>query len=570
VRRTPQFSIVIPTYERRDTVVRMVAALERQAFDDFEVIVVVDGSSDGTGAALCRLQLPFPLAVLERENEGAAAARNAGAAAATGELLLFLDDDMEAHPEMLAAHDRSHSEGADIVLGHLPLHRASRATVLSRGAGTWAERRCRRLVSLASEVPGEELITGQMSIRKTVFERLGRFDVSFTRGGLFGGEDRDFGYRAVEAGLRIVFNPAAISYQLYEVDPAAYTRRSQEAGRSAEELRAKHPEWNAEMPGAEVFTTRRSRAVFGALAAAPSFLSWPLRALAIQLVRSGRLDARTHRLFFAVQTMEYCRGSRHARRKVGAGGAIVLAYHSISDLRGDPVLAEYGVRRSRFAEHLDALTGHGRQFITLRALLAALNGEQSLPAGAVLVTFDDAYADLLTAASPVLAERRIPAVAFPVAGHLGGTNEWDRPLGARSLALLDGDGLRAVAAHGVAIGSHGVTHRPLVSLDASELEHELRDSASALFSLGLPRPIAFAYPHGLWNHDVAAGVRDAGYSIAFTVQAGVVRGSTNRYGVPRIEVMASDGPLMLRLKLATAAWPGPWRRRLLRLLGAKL
>jgi glycosyltransferase involved in cell wall biosynthesis len=141
VRRARQFSIVIPTYERRDTVVRMVAALERQAFDDFEVIVVVDGSSDGTGAALCRLQLPFPLAVLERENEGAAAARNAGAAAATGELLLFLDDDMEAHPEMLAAHDRSHSEGADIVLGHLPLHRASRATVLSRGAGTWAERR---------------------------------------------------------------------------------------------------------------------------------------------------------------------------------------------------------------------------------------------------------------------------------------------------------------------------------------------------------------------------------------------------------------------------------------------
>jgi peptidoglycan/xylan/chitin deacetylase (PgdA/CDA1 family) len=268
--------------------------------------------------------------------------------------------------------------------------------------------------------------------------------------------------------------------------------------------------------------------------------------------------------------MEYRRGSRYARRKRRAGGAVVLAYHSISDLRGDPVLAEYGVQRGRFAEHLDALTGRGRRFITLQALLAALNGEQSLPAGAVLVTFDDAYADLLTAGCTVLAERGIPAVAFAVAGHIGGTNEWDGPRGARSLELLDRDGLRAVAAQGVAIGSHGVTHRPLVSLHPSELEQELRDSATRLSSLGLPRPIAFAYPHGLWNDDVATAVRNAGYSVAFTVQAGVARRGTNRYALPRIEVMASDSPLMLRLKLATAAWPAPWRRRLLRLLGAKL
>jgi len=267
--------------------------------------------------------------------------------------------------------------------------------------------------------------------------------------------------------------------------------------------------------------------------------------------------------------MEYRRGSRRARRKGGARGAIVLAYHSISDLRGDPILAEYGVRRDRFAEHLDALTGRGRQFVTLQALLAALNGEQSLPARAVLVTFDDAYVDLLTAGCTVLAERGIPAVAFAVAGHIGGTNEWDRPLGARSMALLDGDGLRAVAAQGVAIGSHGVTHRPLVSLQPLELEQELRGSASRLSSLGLPPPVAFSYPHGLWNHDVAGAVRDAGYSVAFTVQAGLVRSSTNRFALPRIEVMASDSPLTLRIKLATAAWPGSWRRRLLRLLRAK-
>src|SRR6266568_2649599 len=85
-----RFSIIIPTYERRDLVRRMVAALADQTHDDFEVIVVVDGSTDGTAAALRELGFSFPLSVLEQTNLGAAAARNAGVAAAGGELFLFL------------------------------------------------------------------------------------------------------------------------------------------------------------------------------------------------------------------------------------------------------------------------------------------------------------------------------------------------------------------------------------------------------------------------------------------------------------------------------------------------
>jgi peptidoglycan/xylan/chitin deacetylase (PgdA/CDA1 family) len=543
----------------------MVATLRRQTHSDFEVIVAVDGSTDGTAEALRRLRVPFALTVLEQSNRGGAEARNLGASAAVGDLLLFLDDDMEADPEMLQEHDRSHREGADIVLGHLPLHPASRRTVLSYGVGRWAERRRKRLASPGADIPVAELLTGQMSISREAFNRIGGFDTSFTRDGLFGGEDLDFGYRARKGGLRVVFNQAALSYQLWTVDPAAYMRRSREAGRAAEELVVKHPELRHDLNVGPEFNSRGSRLVFGTLSVAPPALTWALRAFAAQRVRSGKTDGLTYKLFFALQTMEFRRGSRQARRRSGAGEAVVLAYHAISDLRGDPVLGEYGVTPKRLARHLDVLAGHGRRFITLQALLRALDGEELLPRGAVLVTFDDAYSDLLTAACPILAERGIPGVAFAVAGQIGGTNEWDRQLGAGVLSLLDEQGLHRIAARSIAIGSHGVTHRRLVGLSPSELEGELRGSAARLSSLGLPRPTVLSYPFGAWNHEVAAATEQAGYAAAFTISPGVVRRGENRYALPRIEVLANDSPFGLRLKLATAAWPGPWRRRLLRL-----
>ncbi len=312
-----RFSIVIPTYQRRDIVVRMVAALDRQLHSDFEVVVVADGSTDGTAAALRKLRVRFPLTVLEQSNQGAAAARNAGASASRGELLVFLDDDMEADPKMLTEHDRSHREGADLVLGHLAVHRDSPPTLLGSEVASWSERRRERLSRPGVEVPLAHLLTGQMSISRIAFQQIGGFDTSFTRNGLFGGEDLDFGYRVRKAGLHVVFNPAAVSYQLYDVDPALYTRRSREAGRAAAELRAKHPELGAELKHWE-FHARLDRVVFGALALAPAVVSTPLRALAVRRVRRGRLGPRTRRLFFAVQTMEYLRGLRETSRGRGS------------------------------------------------------------------------------------------------------------------------------------------------------------------------------------------------------------------------------------------------------------
>jgi peptidoglycan/xylan/chitin deacetylase (PgdA/CDA1 family)/GT2 family glycosyltransferase len=564
----PRFSVIIPTYQRRELVIRNVAALEQQTYRDFEVIVTVDGSTDGTADALRRLRTDFPLVVLEQPNEGRAAALNHGVEAARGDLLLFLDDDMEADAAMLAEHRRSHAEGADMVLGHLPLHSESPETLLSRGVARWAERRRERLAPPGAAMPLADLLTGQMSIAKTTFEALGKFDVGFTRAGLFGGEDLDFGHRVERAGLRVVFNQAALSHQIWTVDPGTYLQRAREAGRSAEELNAKHPELARIPDPAREFNAWTSRLVFGPLALLPAGLSRPLRALVARRVRRGRMDRPTEQLFHVVRTVEYRRGARQARKSLRAHTATVLAYHAVADLREDRILSQYGVPPRQFAGQLDALLHRGRQFITLEAFLRALDG-QPLPRGALLLTFDDAYADLVSAGLPILAERGLPAVVFTVAGQVGGTNEWDRGIGATSLPLLDAEGLRELANRGIAIGSHGMTHRRFTEL-GPELEKELVESADQLESLGLDRPVALAYPHGVWDAEVAEAVRDAGYKAAFTVAPGVVRRDSNRFALPRVEVLASDSARMLRLKLATAGWPDRVRRRVLRLARARL
>ena len=99
-------SVIVPTYQRRQRVSALVQALGRQTFpaDAFEVVVVVDGSADGTRAALEAMSPPHRLRVLSQPQRGRAAAVNAGIAASRGTLLVLLDDDMEPSPEFLAAH----------------------------------------------------------------------------------------------------------------------------------------------------------------------------------------------------------------------------------------------------------------------------------------------------------------------------------------------------------------------------------------------------------------------------------------------------------------------------------
>jgi GT2 family glycosyltransferase len=199
-------TVVIATHNRREQLARGLAALAQQSIspEALEVIVVDDGSVDGTSESLDGRRPPIALRALRQTNQGPAAARNLGIAAARGGIILFLDDDVVAGPDLVRAHLESHSKEDGIAVmgpltapGSLPPWVAWHHVTL--------ERRYRAMAAGNAEPSGHEFWTGNASISRQVAQAARGFDPSFRVG-----EDVELGCRLMEMGVRFRFNPAAI------------------------------------------------------------------------------------------------------------------------------------------------------------------------------------------------------------------------------------------------------------------------------------------------------------------------------------------------------------------------
>jgi GT2 family glycosyltransferase len=206
-------SIVIPTFNRQARLGRVLSALKEQSVapSRFEVVVVDDGSRDGTSEWLRAQSFPFALRVVRQENAGPARARNTGIEAAERPLLLFIDDDVVPSPELVGEHLRCHELEQDVVvigpLGTLP-HYAQPWVAWEQER---IDRQYRDMAEGAWAPTFRQFWTGNASVAREHVRAVGGFDNDFLRG-----EDVELGSRLHLRGLKFRFNPAAKSLHYAE------------------------------------------------------------------------------------------------------------------------------------------------------------------------------------------------------------------------------------------------------------------------------------------------------------------------------------------------------------------
>lgn len=235
-------TVVIPTYQRCASVQRALQALSRQTLspDEYEVVVSIDGSQDGTQEMVSQFSASYTLRSIWQPNRGRAVACNDGIRMARGQLLILLDDDMVPVDGFLAAHLRAHPEGSRLgVVGAAPVPLTRSSPPVVQYVGWKFNCHLENLAQPRYQFKLRDFYSGNFSIRPEVLLEVGAFDESFS---IYGNEDLELSVRLSKAGVQLVFSPEALAHQHYTKDFAALARDNIAKGRTAVLLASKHPE----------------------------------------------------------------------------------------------------------------------------------------------------------------------------------------------------------------------------------------------------------------------------------------------------------------------------------------
>jgi GT2 family glycosyltransferase len=224
----PSLSIVTPTYQRRQSVLRLLDALRSQSFaaDRFEVIVIDDGSSDGTAEAVRALSTPYALTLLQQSHRGPAAARNLGVDSARAPIILFLDDDVVPGLTLVAMHAAAHAAPSTVVVGPMNPPVRPRAPWI-RWEEEKLDRQYRAMLAGVYPCTPRQFFTGNASVERAAFLDAGGFDPGFERA-----EDVELAYRLQRRGARFEFLPAAEVLHHAQRSLASWSRASYYYGRA--------------------------------------------------------------------------------------------------------------------------------------------------------------------------------------------------------------------------------------------------------------------------------------------------------------------------------------------------
>ena len=228
-------TIQLCTYDRARLLERVLDACFEQTVpaDAYEVVLIDDGSSDATPAVVesARSRATCAFTAIRQENTGLARARNAGIARASGERIIFIDDDVLPVPSFVAEHLRSHDAAPEAIVRGAVVNTTSFEHL---PPPVWTPR----------NYSGNYFWTSNVSAPLATVRRLGGFTESFHE---YGWEDIELGLRLRFSGTRAVFNRFALAFH-YKPPPRAenvegMVRQARAQGRTARQLLDLHPHW---------------------------------------------------------------------------------------------------------------------------------------------------------------------------------------------------------------------------------------------------------------------------------------------------------------------------------------
>ncbi len=235
----PTVAVVVASRNRRAMLPGFVDALARDPAVS-ELLVVLDGDVDGSADCLESLRAGYPaLRPVLTEHRGHLGALELGVAEARADVVLLMDDDVEAGPALATGHARRHAAGDGlVVMGYMPVRRHDGASPATRLYAAEYEAHCRRLESGEVPVLGG-LWLGNVSARRADLVRIGIASDGFAA---FWHSDLDLGLRLEEGGLRGVFDRTLVASHLHARTAEAFLRDARARGRSAWLLEQAYPE----------------------------------------------------------------------------------------------------------------------------------------------------------------------------------------------------------------------------------------------------------------------------------------------------------------------------------------
>lgn len=232
-------TVIVPTYQGENKISACLNAIKSQTNQDFELVVVIDGSTDGTRDIMKEFKKDFQnLIIIYQPNGGRAHARNSGVKMANGELLIFIDDDIHLDKNAISGHKSHHETTPNtMVSGAVPTSPALPKSDVIEYKIKLEQKWNRSLPDQSDRLKTPYITAANFSISKTLFDQLGGFNEKLTDC-----EDYYLAINAFEQNIGVYYDQQIIGYHYDPITMESYIKRKRAYAASMESLQQIDPE----------------------------------------------------------------------------------------------------------------------------------------------------------------------------------------------------------------------------------------------------------------------------------------------------------------------------------------